>query len=83
MPWSKYTCVQCGSVYGGTLLRLFIVSISTGVLGYVLIGVIKGKIGIPLLPLPLGVTLAVLYLNFPGQVRRVDSPAQANDAEST
>ena len=83
MPWSKYTCVQCGSVYAGTLLRLSIISISTGVLGYVLIGVIKGKTGIPFLPLLLAVTLAVLYLNFPGQIKRVDSPAQANDAEST
>jgi hypothetical protein len=58
MPWSKYTCVRCGSVYAGTLLRLIMVSLCTGILGYVLIGVVKGKIDVLLLALPLAITLA-------------------------
>ena len=82
MPWTKYTCEQCGLVYAGTLLRLLMISLSTGILGYVLIGVIKGKTGVLLLPLPLAVTLVVLYVNLPMQIKRVDVPAQTNKAES-
>jgi hypothetical protein len=71
MPWSTYTCPQCGTVCAGTLFRLLIVSISTGVLGYLFIGVIKGKIDPIVLPLPLAVTLAVLFLDLPWQVKSV------------
>jgi asparagine N-glycosylation enzyme membrane subunit Stt3 len=82
MPWSKYTCGKCGSVCAGTFLRLLVVSISTGVLGYVLIGVIKGKIDPILLPLPLALTLAVLFLDLPLQIKRVNMPTESTDNES-
>jgi hypothetical protein len=81
MPWSKYTCAQCRSVYAGTLLRLIMVSLCTGVLGYVLIGVVKGKIDFWFLPLPLALTLAVLYLDLPKQIKKVGVPAQADESE--
>jgi len=82
MPWAKYTCVQCGSVFAGTRLRLLMISVSTGILGYVLIRVIKGKADALLLPLPLAAALIILYVNLPMQIKRVDVPAQKNDAES-
>ena len=79
MPWSTYTCPQCGSVSTGTLFRLLTVSASTLVLGYVLIGVIKGKIDAIFLPLPLLLTLAVIFLDFPGQMKSV-KPASESTA---
>jgi hypothetical protein len=82
MPWSKYTCTRCGSVLAGTLARLIAVSISTGILGYVLIGVIKGKIDVLLLPLPLLLALAVLFLDLPSQVKLVEEAGETSDLES-
>jgi hypothetical protein len=82
MPWSTFSCPGCGSVCSGTLLRLVLVSISTLVLGYVLIGVIKGKIGLIFLPLPLALTLAVLFLEFPLQIKTVDDPIDSSDSDS-
>jgi hypothetical protein len=49
------------------------VSIATGVLGYVLIGVIKGKIDPVWLPIPLALTLAVLFLALPLQLKKIQS----------
>jgi hypothetical protein len=76
MPWSTYTCPQCASVYAGTLFRLLTVSISTGALGYVLIGSIKGTIDPLLLPIPLAVALAVLFLDIPCQIKTVKRTGQ-------
>lgn len=72
MPWSTYTCRGCGSVLAGTLLRLVVVSLCTGVLGYVLIAVIKGKINPAVIPLPLILTLGALFLDLPGQIKRAE-----------
>lgn len=72
MPWSTHSCRRCGSVLAGTLLRLIVVSVCTGVLGYVLIAVIKGKLNPVVIPLPLILTLAVLFLRFPAQIKRVE-----------
>ena len=72
MPWSTHRCRRCGSVLAGTLLRLIVVSVCTGVLGYVLIAVIKGKLNPVVIPLPLILTLAVLFLRFPAQIKRVE-----------
>jgi hypothetical protein len=69
-------------VFAGTLVRLFAVSIATGVLGYVLIGVIKGKIGVLWLPLPVVLTLAVLFLALPLQIKEIGSKEQTNSEES-
>lgn len=82
MPWGKYKCARCGAIIAGTLLRLILVSLCTGVLGYVLIGVVKGKIDFWLLPLPLAVTLAVLFLDLPKQIKRVSVPAQADESDN-
>ena len=71
LPWSTYTCARCGAVFAGTSVRLILVSLATLVLGYVVIAVIKGKQGWILLPLPLAVTVAVLLLNFPFQIKQV------------
>jgi len=73
LPWSKYTCEKCGSVFAGTLFRLAMISISTGFLGYLLFGAIKGYVNPLLLPLPLVLTLVVLFLDLPMQVKKVDS----------
>ena len=55
----------------GTLLRLVLVSLATGFLGYVLIGAIKGK-GHPLLVVPAAiVALVVLLCDLPGQIKIV------------
>jgi len=77
MPWSTYTCPRCGSVSAGTLFRLLMVSICTLVLGYVLIGVIKAKIDPVHLPLPLLLTLAVLFLDFPWQIKNVKRASES------
>ena len=82
LPWSKYTCTRCGSIFAGTLLRLLMISISTGILGYLLFGAIKGKINMLFLPLPLALTLAILFLNFPMQIKQVKPHIKRNDPES-
>jgi DNA-directed RNA polymerase subunit RPC12/RpoP len=82
LPWSKYTCVRCGSVVGGTLVRLVMISISTGLLGYVLFGAIKGRINILWLPLPLVLTLVILFLDLPMQIKKDDQPAKRSDTGS-
>jgi hypothetical protein len=71
MPWSKYTCSQCGSVLAGTALRFVLTSLAVGVLGVVLISVVKGRMGPFALVLPLAVAAAVLLLRLPGQIRKV------------
>jgi hypothetical protein len=71
MPWSTHTCRRCGAVLAGTLLRLVAVSVCTGVLGYVLIAVIKGRLNPVVVPLPLILTLAVLFLGFPSQIKKI------------
>ena len=48
---------------------------STGILGYVLFGAIKGRVNPLWLPLPLALTLAVLFLDLPMQVKRIETPA--------
>ena len=49
--------------------------VSTGILGYVLFGAIKGRVNPLWLPLPLALTLAVLFLDLPLQVKRIETPA--------
>lgn len=71
LPWSKYTCEQCGSVFAGTILRFALTSIAVGVLGFVLIRVVKGWMTPTALLLPVGVALALLLLRLPGQIRKV------------
>jgi hypothetical protein len=71
MPWSKYTCTQCGSVLAGTFLRLALISVSTGFLGYALFGAIKGNVNPLLLPPALALTLVILFLNLPMQIKKV------------
>jgi hypothetical protein len=82
LPWSKHRCAQCGTVFSGTILRFVLVSISTGLLGYVLFGVIKGKTDPLLLPLPLVLTLTVLFLNLPWQLKKVDAPSETVDRDT-
>jgi hypothetical protein len=81
MPSSTYTCPQCGSVSAGTLFRFLTVSVSTLVLGYVLIGVIKAKIDPIHLPLPFLLTLAVLFLDFPWQIKSVKRETESAEGK--
>ena len=81
LPWSKYTCDQCGSVFAGTIVRLLLTSIAVGVLGYALIRVLKGKTHPAVLVPVVGLTLILLLANLPGQIKRVDAPAGSSDTE--
>jgi RimJ/RimL family protein N-acetyltransferase len=77
MPWSKYTCPRCGSVFAGTLRRTVLVSLATGVLGYIAIGSIPGNVN-PLLLLPAAaVTLIVLFADLPQQIKKVGGAEEA------
>ena len=71
LPWSTYRCSQCGSVFAGTLLRLVATSLAVSVFGYVVIAVIKGKMGPITLVLPGAIALALLVLRLPGQIKEV------------
>jgi hypothetical protein len=72
LPWSKYACASCGSVFTGTVLRLVVTSLAAGVVGYVTISVIKGGMSPSALVLPVAVGLAVFVLRLPGQLRKLD-----------
>ena len=72
LPWSKYKCPGCGAVYAGTILRLVLTSVAVGVVGYVLIAVIKGRMASATLVAPVALALAVLLLRLPGQIRKVE-----------
>ena len=75
LPWSKYTCAQCGSVLAGTILRLVQNTIAVGVVGFFVMRVLKGRMS-PLLLLPMIAVALVLFLaNLPGQIRRVGKAA--------
>jgi hypothetical protein len=78
MPWSKHTCTQCGTVLAGTLLRLLLVSVSTGFLGYALFGAIKSNVSLLLLPPALVLTLVILFLDLPMQIRKVGDDDSTN-----
>ena len=71
MPWSTYTCARCGSVFAGTALRFLLTSLAVGVLGIVVIRVVKGELDPLALILPVAAASAVLLLGLPGQIRRV------------
>ena len=81
MPWSTSTCPQCGSVFAGTFFRLLTLSISALVVGFILIGVIKSKIDFVHLPLPLLLTLAVLFLDFPWQIKCVKRSGESTEGD--
>ncbi len=71
MPWSTYACSECGTVFGGTPFRTVLSSLAVGVVGYIVIAVIKGRMAPTTLILPVAVALAVLLLRLPGQIRKV------------
>jgi len=71
LPWSSYTCPDCGSVLGGTVLRFALTSVAVGALGIVVIGVIKGRMAPATLIPPLAFALAVFLLPLPRQIKRL------------
>ena len=71
LPWSSYTCPDCSSVLGGTVLRFVLTSVAVGLLGIVVIGVMKGRMTPTTLILPLALALAVFLLPLPGQIKRL------------
>jgi len=76
LPWSTYTCTQCGSVFAGTFLRMMSIAFASGILGYVSVGVIKGKMN-PIYLLPLGaLTLILLFFNLPKQIKKIEKNVQ-------
>lgn len=83
MPWSKYTCTECSSVYAGTHLRTLLIFISSGFLGYLLIGAIKGTANLLLLPLAMALTFMFLFVDLPMQIKRVDAVTHFDDLEPT
>jgi len=72
MPWSTYTCPRCGSVLAGTPLRSVLTSLAVGVVGFVLISVIKGRMSPAALILPVGIALGLFLLRLPGQIKAVE-----------
>ncbi|MCK5596690.1 MAG: hypothetical protein KAJ04_04510 [Candidatus Eisenbacteria sp.] len=79
LPWSKYTCTRCGSVFAGTLLRAALTPIVVFSLGYVVMRVLKGRPNAVSLLLALGLTLMVFVLNLPHQLRRIDRVEHPHD----
>ena len=79
LPWSKYICARCGSVFAGTLLRTFSTTILVGVLGYIVIQVIKGKMSVVFL-VPLVALALLLFLgNLPKQIKRIGEVGSSSD----
>ena len=78
MPWSKYTCRRCDSVFSGTAARTAVTSIVVFVLGYVLIQVLKGGMSVPVLVLALGLTAAAFLLDLPHQLKTVDGGGRSD-----
>jgi hypothetical protein len=58
-----------------------LLSVSTGLSGYVVIGAIKGKVNPFLVAPPLMLTLVLLFLYLPGQISRVDQEARSTESE--
>jgi DNA-directed RNA polymerase subunit RPC12/RpoP len=79
LPWSKYRCVQCGSVFAATTLRFVLTSVAVGIVGYVLIRVVKGMMSPVLLIPAVGLTLLLLLVSSPWQIRKVGEAARSND----
>jgi len=72
LPWSKYSCSRCGAMFAGTILRTTLTSIAVGILGYLLIPAIKGKMS-PTFIIPIAALTLVLFMgNFPGLIKRID-----------
>ena len=71
LPWGSYECPKCGARFAGTVLRFVLTSLAVGVVGYVLIAVVKGRMAPAALALPVCVALALLLLRFPGQIKSV------------
>jgi hypothetical protein len=80
MPWSRYTCTGCGSVFAGTPARLVLSSLAVFLLGYVVLGVIKRGTSPTLLLAALALTLAVLTLDLPLQLKRLNPTGSSDDA---
>jgi hypothetical protein len=79
MPWSEYTCAGCGTVFGGTILRLVMSSLAIFLLGYVVLGVVKRGTN-PVLLLPtLALALAVLTLDLPLQLKKLNQTGSSDD----
>ena len=71
LPWTRYRCLRCGSVFEGTLLRLALTSVAAGAVGYVLIAVVKARAN-PLVLIPsVAVGFALFTLRLPGQIKKV------------
>jgi len=71
LPWSTYTCSRCGSTFAGTLLRMLMISLGTLFLGYIVIGVVKGKTSPYILAPALALVLVLLFVDLPKQLKRV------------
>jgi len=72
LPWSKYTCPQCYSVFAGTILRTIIIWIASTIVFYVLISVIKYGMNPLFLILAVILLFALLFFNFPKQIKKID-----------
>ena len=81
LPWSRYTCSQCGSIFCGTIPRLVINSVAVGATGYFLIPAIKGKVS-PFLLLPLiGLALVLFFVDLPWQIKKAGNIKQQESPE--
>lgn len=71
LPWSKYKCIQCGSVFAGTILRFVQNTIVIGVVGFILLRVVKGKASPIILPPIILISFILFLANLPGQIKNV------------
>jgi hypothetical protein len=72
LPWSKYTCKKCGTIFAGTLFRFISITAEISLLGYLAIRSIKGRTS-PIILLPLIVLgLMLILLDLPGQIKKVE-----------
>ena len=80
LPWSRYTCAGCGSVFAGSILRFAVNSFVLGLLGFLLIRVVKGKTS-PVFLIPVAVlALVVLLADLPGQIGEVRDKGEGSDS---
>ena len=72
LPWSKYSCSVCGSVLAGTILRFVQNTFAVGVIGILLIRIVKGKMTPIIFPLIIGIGLFLFLFNLPGQIKTIE-----------
>ena len=83
LPWSKYTCPKCNSVYAGTIWRTILIWVASTIVCYLIISVIKHSMN-PLFLIPAVILLLIsLLINLPKQIKIIDKTEQNKEKIST